>query len=119
MIHVLFTELLEQTHDGKRADSGFKKEAWDSVLQEVQRVYTGSYTIPLQRVKAKEQTYKSLYKDWKFLRDQSGFGWDEETRMITASDQAWNDIITVSYYYSPPKRGNLRLCTNNNIVFIA
>jgi hypothetical protein len=29
---VLFTELLEQAQDGKRADSGFKKEAWDSVL---------------------------------------------------------------------------------------
>jgi hypothetical protein len=95
MIHTLFAELLEQAQDGKRADSGFKKEAWDSVLREVQAVYTGPYTIPLQKVKQKEQTFKRYYKDWKFLRDQSGFGWDEETGMITASDQAWDDVITV------------------------
>jgi hypothetical protein len=114
MIQVLFAELLEQVQDGKRADSGFKKEAWESVLREVQRVYTGPYTIPLPKVKAKEQAFKALYKDWKFLRDQSGFGWDEETRMITASDQAWNDIITVSSY-SPLRRGK----SNNTNVFIA
>ena len=96
MIHTLFTELLEQAQDGKRADSGFKKEAWDSVLKEVQAVYTGPYTIPLQKVKQKEQTFKRYYKDWKFLRDQSGFGWDEETAMITAPDQAWDDVIAVS-----------------------
>jgi Myb/SANT-like DNA-binding domain len=42
MIKTLFTELLDQALDGKRADSGFKKEAWDSVLREVRAVYTGS-----------------------------------------------------------------------------
>ena len=110
MIQTLFSELLEQAQDGKRADSGFKKEAWDSVLKEVQEVYIGPYPIPLQKVKQKEQTFKGLYKDWKFLRDQSGFGWDEETRMVTASDQAWNDICAVSYYYySPLRRGKSRL----------
>ena len=36
MMQVLFTELLEQAQDGKRADNGFKKEAWESVLREVQ-----------------------------------------------------------------------------------
>jgi hypothetical protein len=46
IIHTLFTELPEQAQDGKRADSGFKKEAWDSVLKEVQAVYTGPYTYP-------------------------------------------------------------------------
>ena len=47
----------------KRTDSGFKKEAWDSVLQEVQRVSIGLYLIPLAKVKAKEQAFKGLYKD--------------------------------------------------------
>jgi hypothetical protein len=112
MIHTLFLELLEQAQDGKRADSGFKKEAWDSVLREVQEVYIGPYLIPLYKVKQKEQTFKGYYKDWKFLRDQSGFGWDEETRMITASEQAWNDICAVR---SPPRREKSRLDTNNKV----
>ena len=114
MVYTLFLELLEQAQDGKRADSGFKKEAWDSVLREVQRVYSGPYLIPLNKVKQKEQTFKGYYKDWKFLRDQSGFGWDEETQMVTASEQAWNDICVVSYY-SLPKRKKLRLDTNNKV----
>jgi hypothetical protein len=74
MIKVLFTAPLEQARDGKPADSGFKKEAWDSVLREVQLVYLGSYSLPLQKIAQKEQAYKALYKDWKFLRDESGFG---------------------------------------------
>lgn len=103
MMQVLFTELLEQANDGKRADNGFKKEAWESVLREVQRVYIGPYPISLRKIKAKEQTYKAYYKDWKYLCDQSGFGWDEETRMITAPDQAWSDICAVSYYFPKEK----------------
>ena len=46
MIHVLFSELLDQAQDGKRADSRFKKEAWEAVLQEVRLVYTGSIPPP-------------------------------------------------------------------------
>jgi Myb/SANT-like DNA-binding domain len=104
MLQTLFTELLDQALDGKRADNGFKKEAWDSVLEEVQKVHTGSYLITIDKIKAQEQTYKAYYKDWKFLREQSGFGWDEETRMVTASEEVWNNIIIVGYYYY--KRAN-------------
>jgi Myb/SANT-like DNA-binding domain len=93
MVHTLFAELLDQALDGKRADSGFKKEAWDSVQREVQAVYPGPGTILLQKIKQKEQTFKGLYKDWRWLRDQSGFGWDEETQMITAPDQVWENVI--------------------------
>jgi hypothetical protein len=99
MEQTLFTELLDQALDGKRADNGFKKEAWESVLREVQSIYTGPYPISIDKLKAKEQTYKGYYKDWKWLRDQSGFGWDEETGMVTASEEVWNNVIIVSCYY--------------------
>jgi hypothetical protein len=96
MVNTLFTELLDQALDGKRSDSGFKKEAWDTVRESVQLVYSGPYTIPVTKIKQKEQLFKGYYKDWKFLRDQSGFGWDEETRMITASNQVWDTLLAVS-----------------------
>jgi hypothetical protein len=69
----------------------------EAVWREVQTVYIGSYALPLLKVKQKGQTFKGYYKDCKFLREQSGFGWDKETATITASDQAWNDIIIASY----------------------
>src|SRR5258705_1297238 len=96
MVNTLFTELLDQALDGKRSDSGFKKEAWDTVRESVQLVYSGPYTIPVTKIKQKEQLFKGYYKDWKFLRDQSGFEWDEETRMITASNQVWDTLLAVS-----------------------
>jgi hypothetical protein len=99
MLQTFFAELLDQAQDGKRADNGFKKEAWDSVLKEVQNVYEGPNLITIDKIKAQEQTYKAYYKDWKFLREQSGFGWDEETGMVTAPEEVWNNIITVSCYY--------------------
>jgi hypothetical protein len=60
--------------------------------------------IPLPKIKAKEQAFKALYKDWKYLCDQSGFGWDEETQMITAPDQAWSDICAVSLLFPYKER---------------
>ena len=65
IVHTLFTELLDQVLDSKCTDSGFKKEAWDSVQREVQAVYPGLGTILLQKIKQKEQTFKGLYKDWR------------------------------------------------------
>ena len=33
-----------------------------------------------------------------WLKDQSGFGYNEETGMITASDQAWKELLKVEQY---------------------
>jgi hypothetical protein len=38
---------------------------------------------------------KALWKEFIWLKDQSGFGYDDETRLITAGDQAWSDVIKV------------------------
>jgi hypothetical protein len=36
MEYTLLSNLLEQTHLGKRADSGWKEEAWNSVVEAIQ-----------------------------------------------------------------------------------
>ena len=33
-----------------------------------------------------------------WLKDQSGFGYDEATGMITASDQVWKELLKVEQY---------------------
>jgi hypothetical protein len=63
MLQTFFAELLDQAQDSKRADNRFKKEAWDSVLKEVQNVYDGPNLITIDKIKAQEQTYKAYYKD--------------------------------------------------------
>ena len=84
MIEVIIEELLHQVELGKRADSGFKKEAWVAVCAMVQTVTTQPL-IELQ-CKTKMETLKDLWKGLNWLLDQSGFGYDEEAKLVTALD---------------------------------
>lgn len=53
-IHDTFIATLKTQHDlGKHCDTGFKPEAWGYCVGEVQRVYTGSETIPIENLKNK------------------------------------------------------------------
>ena len=94
----MFNKLHRQDRLGKRADIGFKSEAWTVVRDTVQDVYTGHIVIEVSQLKNKESNYKALYKDWKWLKEQSGFGRDPDTGAITASLQAWTDVIKVYFY---------------------
>jgi hypothetical protein len=88
MEETLFNELLEQDHNGKRADMEFKTEAWAVVRDAVQEVYLGRLVIEVSQLKNKESNYKTLYKDWKWLKEQLGFRQDPTIGVITASLQA-------------------------------
>jgi len=90
---VLFNTLCEQATAGKRADSGFKKEAWiaccDAILVATNQIVT------IDQCKGKSDTQKGYWRDFNWLKDQSGFGYDENTGLITAGEQAWRDVIKV------------------------
>lgn len=96
MEEVMFNELYRQDQLGKRADAGFKAEAWTVVLEKVQEVYTGPLTIA--QLKSKEGWYRGAFKDWKWLKDQSGFNYDEATGMIVAAREAWDEVIKVAFH---------------------
>jgi Myb/SANT-like DNA-binding protein len=91
---LLFYTLLEQANSGKRADSGFKKEAWIACCLAIKAVTTQLITV--DKCKAKADAMKALWKEFTWLRDQSGFGYNEETGLITAGETAWRDVIKVS-----------------------
>jgi Myb/SANT-like DNA-binding domain len=90
----LFQELLNQANNGKRADSGFKREAWIAACEAVTALTTQDVTV--ERCKGKAEVMKALWKEFIWLKEQSGFGYDEGKGLITAGDQAWSDIIKVS-----------------------
>jgi Myb/SANT-like DNA-binding domain len=63
---VLFEILLEQDRLGKRADAGFKSEAWIVVLAAIQAEYNLSSSkkkLTVTQLKNKESNYRSLFKD--------------------------------------------------------
>jgi hypothetical protein len=90
---LLFHTLVEQVNIGKRADSGFKKEAWLACCIAINNTYIQSVTI--DKCKSKVDSLKGLWREFIWLKDQSGFGYDEATGLIKAGDQAWSDIIKV------------------------
>jgi hypothetical protein len=93
MEETLFLTLLEQVDIGKRADSGFKKDAWTACCNAIKKA-TG-LLITIEKCKGKVDTMKALWRELNWLKDQSGFGWDNDTGLVQAGDQAWKDVIKV------------------------
>jgi hypothetical protein len=68
MEYWLFESLLGQDRLGKRADQGFKSEAWLPVIEAVQEAYDLSGHGPVREItktqcQGKEAAFKSLYKE--------------------------------------------------------
>ena len=99
MKEALFSALVEQSRRGKRADQGFKSEAWVVAFEGVNIVYKGTTGLTMEKCKSKESNYRALYKDWKWLIGQSGFGIHPETACVTASPEAWEEVIRVRILY--------------------
>jgi hypothetical protein len=58
MEQMLFNKLLSQANNGKRADNGFKKEAWAAACIAVETVTTQLATV--ERCKGKAEAMKAL-----------------------------------------------------------
>jgi hypothetical protein len=86
---------------GKRADSGFKAEAWVACVEAVMEVTP--YIVTVKQCKNKAEAQKALWKDLCYLRDQSGFGWNEQKKRVEAPDNVWDTMIEASniYLYIP------------------
>ena len=51
--------------------------------------------ITIEKCKGKVDTMKALWRELNWLKDQPGFGWDNDTGLVQAGDQAWKDVIKV------------------------
>jgi hypothetical protein len=91
---VLYSTLCTQVELGKRADSGFKKEAWYAVTKAILDAF--HVVVSVKQCKSKVDNQKTLWREYNWLKNQSGFGVNEETGLIEAGDGAWADIISVS-----------------------
>ncbi|XP_022681804.1 LOW QUALITY PROTEIN: uncharacterized protein At2g29880-like [Setaria italica] len=73
-----------------RTQNACSKEAWTTMVAQVNSKFTLSFTVA--QVKQKEQDLKKEYRVVKDLSDESGFGWDSNRKMVTALDSVWKSL---------------------------
>ncbi|OAV97626.1 hypothetical protein PTTG_09195 [Puccinia triticina 1-1 BBBD Race 1] len=76
----------KQTNNG-----GLKKEAWPVVVKKLNKKLGTNLTG--DQCRNQKNALQKLFFDFKFLQDQSGFGWDEELQTVTADEKFWAKLL--------------------------
>jgi hypothetical protein len=71
----------------------YKKEAWQAVNKAI--LDSTGYITTTKQCKSKVDSHKALWREYNWWKDQSGFGLDSETGLVTAGDHVWQDVIAV------------------------
>ncbi|ETI42396.1 hypothetical protein F442_12389 [Phytophthora nicotianae P10297] len=87
-----------QAQAGKRADSGFKKEAWTEALAAFNNRFQTK--LSRQQIKSKLTALKGIYTSIKAMLDASGFGWDDERHVVLVHDSVWDDYVKVQLLHT-------------------
>ncbi|KAA1110246.1 hypothetical protein PGT21_015714 [Puccinia graminis f. sp. tritici] len=84
---------VKAVEEGKRCNNGFKPETHRWVATELSNEFPGSeFTGP--KVKSKlNQTFKKWYDAFVACKEASGFGWNEDQCMVTASEEVWSSFL--------------------------
>ncbi|KAH8797904.1 hypothetical protein F5884DRAFT_814298 [Xylogone sp. PMI_703] len=93
MEYILLSEMRDQVRQDKRADSGFKAEAWSAVIEKV-NYSNDSISITVKQAKSKMDWYKLMYKEWQLLGKASGFGYDEQRDIYVAIPSVWSQYLS-------------------------
>lgn len=91
---ILLNILKEQTkHDGKEGTS-FTKKARRDILEQFNESRVDK--LELQELKNRHKYYRSCYATMDRLLKLTGFGWDDDDKMIKAEEETWEELIEVS-----------------------
>lgn len=95
------TELIDHCRrafdDGLYGDNGFKDVVWQPIMEQFRD------RDPLKTTNACHSKFTRLKKDYKevkWLREASGFGWDNGRHLPTAEPQVWEAIKKVFRLYN-------------------
>jgi Myb/SANT-like DNA-binding domain len=77
---------------------GWKREAWGPIIRAAQAAYKGPHLITKAQCQTKEAHYRAHYKDHLYLKNLSGFIWNEELGVFEAPPGAWEEVIKVCLF---------------------
>uniref|UniRef100_D8Q2T7 Myb/SANT-like domain-containing protein n=1 Tax=Schizophyllum commune (strain H4-8 / FGSC 9210) TaxID=578458 RepID=D8Q2T7_SCHCM len=93
---ILKDTLKKCLQDGLGTDSNFKKQHYARAALALQ---AAGFNFSPEQVKTRWMRYKRDYNFVKELRKESGFGWDEETKMVVAEEAVWDALM-----FTPDKK---------------
>ena len=91
---ILLNILKDQTQNGGKEGTGYTKKAWREILEQFNESKVDK--LELQQIKNRYKYYRSCYASMDRLLKHTGFGWDDDDKMIKASKESWADLISVS-----------------------
>ena len=101
LIDLLLECMMSEKNKGNFTSAGFKKASWTTITESFNTDRTPKFTVDVLQNKA--DGLKADWTVWKELKNQSGFGFDIETGLVTANDAVWAAYIT-----SHPKAAKFR-----------
>ncbi|ETV90090.1 hypothetical protein H310_15079, partial [Aphanomyces invadans] len=76
---------------GKKARSGFKKEAWSAVLAKLNAKH--DLTLSMTQLKSRHDTIKTMFSVVSKLVNSSGMGWEAATCRVVCQYTTWDVIL--------------------------
>ncbi|XP_058111696.1 uncharacterized protein At2g29880-like [Magnolia sinica] len=98
----LIDTLLDVVANGCKSANGFKKEMYKIVVESVRRAL--GISVMEKHVSNRLRTLKRLYFEVRDTLNASWFGWDDDKKLVTTSDDVWDDYIW-SHPYAQHVRG--------------
>ncbi|KAI7963328.1 hypothetical protein MJO29_003755, partial [Puccinia striiformis f. sp. tritici] len=92
---------------GKGTDGGnLKAEGWTAVRRDMFKQFNINFDD--DQVKNQKGSVRKLYIDMEFLLKLSGFGWCAATKMVTADEDTWDELIDAhpKRMFSTIRKGN-------------
>ncbi|KAG6907216.1 hypothetical protein DXG01_009872 [Tephrocybe rancida] len=92
----LVDQLLKQHDEGMQTSNGnFHADAWTAIEKELAGTesVTGGTPKNVMCCSNKWGALKKDYREVKQLRDMSGFGWDDNNKLVTAEGDVWDWLI--------------------------
>ncbi|EFP80258.1 uncharacterized protein PGTG_06214 [Puccinia graminis f. sp. tritici CRL 75-36-700-3] len=84
--------LLDYSRRGRATNNAnLKKDAWALAATNMNDAF--DIGLDVQQLQNQKAALRKSYQDFKFLRNQSGFGWDKELSTPTVDPKAWDKLI--------------------------
>ena len=93
---ILLNILKDQSLHGGKEGTCYTNKAWRDILEQFNDSRVEK--LELQQLKNHHKYYRTCYSTMDRLLKLTGFGWDDDDKMIKAPEDIWEELIKVSLF---------------------